>query len=264
MTKHNSLHPNIKMKKRINFSFTHSLTLSLTTPNFLTQQHNKLIPCQETKIHLMVILIMMRMQWQNKKDVSLSLRWFFNFQFWIPQSLMTTGWLGLLFVLGVDSIFFTTSIPSNTFPNTTCRPSSHGVSANVIKNWQNKYKHIYIFINTLSFNRMCVCGWVLVWWGWVNERWKKELLEIRLCQVLHLPLKEHLVLCASIWNSRLEIEFHKLIYHLFHLLSQNHHLQIIHHTHTNKKHTKKNTKNIRIIKTKNTTIFLKFYDLDLE
>lgn len=52
-----------------------------------------------------------------------------------PAARMTTGWRGRSpRPVGVASIFFTTSKPSSTVPNTTCRPSSQGVGTVVMKN----------------------------------------------------------------------------------------------------------------------------------
>ena len=55
---------------------------------------------------------------------------------------MVTDWIviGLTgrspgFDVAVPPIFFTTSIPSVTSPNTLCLLSSHGVGASVMKNW---------------------------------------------------------------------------------------------------------------------------------
>lgn len=51
-----------------------------------------------------------------------------------PQSLIMTLPRGLPNSVPMTSIFFTTSIPDVTFPNTTCLPFSHGVSPTQMKN----------------------------------------------------------------------------------------------------------------------------------
>lgn len=53
-----------------------------------------------------------------------------------PQSSITTFVLGLSpGTVGVFSIAFTTSIPSTTFPKTTCLPSNQEQGTVVMKNW---------------------------------------------------------------------------------------------------------------------------------
>jgi hypothetical protein len=53
-----------------------------------------------------------------------------------PHCAMTTGSLGLLFgPVATFSMRLTVSIPSITFPNTTCLLSSHSAFAHVMKNW---------------------------------------------------------------------------------------------------------------------------------
>merc|ERR1711924_94695 len=51
-----------------------------------------------------------------------------------PQSLMTTVFEVFPLPLPTFSTFFTTSVPSTTFPNTTCFPSKCGVLVTVRKN----------------------------------------------------------------------------------------------------------------------------------
>ena len=58
-----------------------------------------------------------------------------------PESEITTGTRVLPDSLPTCSMAATTSIPETTFPNTTCFPSSHGVSAVQRKNC-NSQKHI--------------------------------------------------------------------------------------------------------------------------
>jgi hypothetical protein len=56
-----------------------------------------------------------------------------------PHILMTTSKFGVSFPrypVFVFSIFFTTSMPSTTFPKTTCFPSRKGVGTVVMKNWE--------------------------------------------------------------------------------------------------------------------------------
>merc|ERR1712217_872857 len=53
-----------------------------------------------------------------------------------PHSLIATGLFVLPDCVPTASIFFTTSIPSTTFPKTTCFPSSQGVCAVQRKNWE--------------------------------------------------------------------------------------------------------------------------------
>ena len=53
-----------------------------------------------------------------------------------PHCETTTSWFGLSSLpTRTFSIFLTTSIPSTTFPKTTCFPFKKGVGAHVIKNW---------------------------------------------------------------------------------------------------------------------------------
>ena len=56
-----------------------------------------------------------------------------------PQALITTSKFGISFPrypVFVFSILRTTSIPSKTFPKTTCLPSKKGVGTVVMKNWE--------------------------------------------------------------------------------------------------------------------------------
>lgn len=52
-----------------------------------------------------------------------------------PQSMILTFWFVRPFALPTFSIWWTISIPLVTRPNTTCLPSSQGVSEPVMKNW---------------------------------------------------------------------------------------------------------------------------------
>ena len=53
-----------------------------------------------------------------------------------PQLAITTGLVGRsLRSQGPRSMVLTSSMPSSTWPNTTCLPSSHGVATVVMKNW---------------------------------------------------------------------------------------------------------------------------------
>merc|ERR1711879_396363 len=58
-----------------------------------------------------------------------------NPQIW-PQSAITTGLLVFPDCEPTASIFFTTSIPSDTDPKTQCLPSSHPVFTVHKKNWE--------------------------------------------------------------------------------------------------------------------------------
>ena len=52
-----------------------------------------------------------------------------------PEAATSTRAVGRPDELPAASTFLTTSMPSRTRPKTTCLPSSHGVSAVVMKNW---------------------------------------------------------------------------------------------------------------------------------
>lgn len=53
-----------------------------------------------------------------------------------PHCAMTTSWFGLSLVVRVFSIMRTMSMPSRTWPKTTCLLFRNGVAVVVMKNWQ--------------------------------------------------------------------------------------------------------------------------------